>query len=153
MPKLNFDRLEVQLRERCGLWLLRKADALPLHEVAAAFLPSPFVAVVDFGEGRAIGLFVGVQHEVAIGGVECVRSGMSGSVLKNAGVPYIAGIIIYINEISGCCGFYPGEAATARYDIIAEPGTCRQFERFEARASVESSQIYRFHIIQREFRQ
>lgn len=89
MPKLNFDRLEVQLRERCGLWLLRKADALPLYEVAAASLPSPFVAVVDFGEGRAIGLFVGVQHEVAIGGVECVRSGMSGSVLKTLVFPIL----------------------------------------------------------------
>ena len=150
---LNFDRLGVQLRERRGLRLLRKADALPLHEVAAASLPSPFVAVVDCGDGRATLLLVGVQHEVALGGVECVRSGMSaGSVLKNGGVLY-TGTIFYVNEISGCGGFYSGEAATARYDIITEPGTLRQFERFEARASEESTLVYRCHFIQREFRQ
>lgn len=149
---LNFDRLEVQLRERRRL-LLRKGDALPLHEVAAAFLLSPFVAVGDFGDGSAILLLVGVQHEVALGGVECVRSGMSGSVVKNGGAPYMVIFIIYVNEISGCGGFYPGEAATARYDKLTEPGTCRQFERFEARASGESSLVYRCHFIQREFRQ
>ena len=144
---LNLDRLEVQLRERRGLRLLRKADALPLHEVAVEH--SPFVAVVDFWDGTAILLLVGVQHEVALGGIECVRSGMSGSVVKN-GVVLYTDAVIYINEISGCGGFYPGESFAARYDIIAEPGTLRYFERFEARSFVESSQIYRFHIIQRE---
>lgn len=148
---LNFDRLEVQLRERRGL-RLREGDALPLHEVAAAFRKSPFVAVVDFWDGTAILLLVGVQHEVALGGIECVRSGMSGSVVKNGVVLYTVAAI-YINEISGCGGFYPGESFAARYDIITEPGTCRQFERFEARASEESIQAYRCHFIQREFRQ
>ena len=131
---------------------MREGDALPFH--VAAVEHSPFVAVGDFGDGRAPLLLVGVQHEFALGGIECVRSGMDGgSVLKNAVALYIVRIIIYVNEVSGCGGFYPGEAATARYDIITEPGTCRQFERLEARAFVESSQIYRFHIIQREFRQ
>jgi hypothetical protein len=138
---------------RPGCSFLWEGDALPLHEVAAAFLLSPFVAVVDCGDGSATLLLVGVQHEVALGGVECVRSGMSaGSVLKNGGVLY-TGTIFYVNEISGCGGFYLGEAATARYDIITEPGTLRQFERFEARASEESTLVYRCHFIQREFRQ
>lgn len=55
---------------------------------------------------------------------------MSISVVKNSGVLYTAATITYVNEISGYGSFYPGEAAAARYDIIAEPGTLRYFERF-----------------------
>ena len=145
---LNFDRLEVQLRERRRL-LLRKGDAIPSHEFAAGH-HKPFVAVGDFGDGNAILLLVGVQHEVALGGIECVLSGMSASVVKNGGSLYTAATITYANEISGCGGFYPGESFAARYDIIAEPGTHRYFERFEARASVESILAYRCRIIQSE---
>ena len=74
---------------------------------------------------------------------------MSGSVVKNGGALYAA-TITYVNEISGCDGFYPGESFAARYDIIAEPSSLRYFERFEARASVESIMVYGCHIIQRE---
>ena len=114
---------------------------------------SPFIVGRGCGNGTAILVLVGVQHEVALGGVECVISGMSGSVVKNGGALYTAATITYVNEISGCGGFYLGEAATARYNIITEPGTLRQFERFEARASEESTLVYRCHFIQREFRQ
>lgn len=69
---------------------------------------------------------------------------------ENGGVLYTGGTITYANEISGCGGFYPGESFAARYDIIAELGTLRYFERFEARASVESLLAYRSHIIQSE---
>ena len=110
----------------------------------------PFVVAEDFGGGIAILLLVGVQHEVALGGIECVISGMTVSVVKNGGVLYTGGTITYANEISGCGGFYPGESFAARYDIIAEPGTLRYFERFEARASLESLLAYRSHIIQSE---
>ena len=110
---------------------------------------SPFIVGRGCGNGTAILVLVGVQHEVALGGVECVISGMSGSVVKNGGALYAA-TITYVNEISGCDGFYPGESFAARYDIIAEPSTLRYFERFEARASVESIQAYRCHIIQSE---
>lgn len=51
---------------------------------------------------------------------------------ENGGVLYTAATITYVNEISGYGSFYPGEAAAARYDIIAELGTLRYFERFEA---------------------
>ena len=44
---------------------------------------------------------------------------MSISVVKNGGVLYTAATITYVNEISGYGSFYPGEAAAARYDIIA----------------------------------
>ena len=111
---------------------------------------SPFIVGRGCGNGTAILVLVGVQHEVALGGVECVISGMSGSVVKNGGALYTAATITYVNEISGCGGFYPGESFAARYDIIAEPGTLRYFERFEARASVESVMVYGCHIIQRE---
>ena len=50
---------------------------------------------------------------------------MSISVVKNGGVLYTATTITYVNEISGYGSFYPGEAAAARYDIIAELGTLR----------------------------
>ena len=144
---LNLDRLEVQLRERCGLpW----RDAHPSHGAAAVLPNSPFVVGGGCGDGTATLVLVGVQHEGALGGVEYVISGMGGSVVKNAGVLYTGGTITYMNEISGCGGFYPGESFAARYDIIAEPGTLRYFERFEVRASVESIQAYRCHIIQSE---
>lgn len=73
---------------------------------------------------------------------------MSISVVKNSGVLYTAATITYVNEISGYGSFYPGEAAAARYDIIAEPGTLRYFERFKTCASVESLPTYLCHIIQ-----
>lgn len=82
--KLDFknksDRLEVQLRERRGL---RWRDALPFHK-AAMLRHSPFIVGRGCGNGTAILVLVGVQHEVALGGVECVISGMSGSVVKTA---------------------------------------------------------------------
>ena len=111
---------------------------------------SPFIVGGDCGDGPATLLLVGVQHEVALGGIEYVISGMSGSVVKNGGGLYTAATITYVNEISGYGSFYPGEAAAARYDIIAELGTLRYFERFEARAFVESLLAYRSHIIQSE---
>lgn len=134
---------------RPGCSFLWEGDALPFHVVAVEH--SPFVAVGDFGDGRAVLLLVGVQHEVALGGIECVISGMTGgsSVLKN-GVTLYTAATIYINEISGCGGFYPGEAVASRYDITAEPGTHRYFEHSEARTSVESIMVYGCHIIQRE---
>lgn len=127
---------------------MHKGDAIPLHDLAVGH-HKPFVVAEDLGAGIAILLLVGVQHEVALGGIEYVISGMSGSVVKNGGALYAA-TITYVNEISGCDGFYPGESFAARYDIIAEPSTLRYFERFEARASVESIQAYRCHIIQSE---
>lgn len=66
---------------------------------------------------------------------------MSISVVKNGVVLYTA-IPNYIQEIPGCRGFYPGESFTARYNIIAEPGTLRYFERFETCASVENLPTY-----------
>lgn len=84
--KLDFknksDRLEVQLRERRGLWW-RDADALPFHG-GAVFPHSPFVVGCGCGDGSATILLVGVQHEVALGGIECVISGMTVSVVKTA---------------------------------------------------------------------
>ena len=128
---------------------MHKGDAIPLHDLAVGH-HKPFVVAEDLGAGIAILLLVGVQHEGAIGGIECAISVMTVSVVKNGGALYTAGTITYVNEISGCGGFYPGEAAAARYDISAELGTLRYFERFEARASVESLLAYRSHIIQSE---
>ena len=65
---------------------------------------SPFIVGRGCGNGTAILVLVGVQHEVALGGVECVISGMSGSVVKNGGALYTAATITYVNEISGCGG-------------------------------------------------
>ena len=76
---------------------------------------------------------------------------MSASVVKNSIALYT--VIIHINKITGCGGFYPGKRAASRNDIIAEPGTLRYFERLQTRTSEESIQAYRRHIIQREFRQ
>ena len=92
---------------------------------AAVLQRSPSVVGGGCGDGIATLLLVGVQHEVALGGIECVLSGMSASVLKNTVVLYTGGTITYVNEISGCGGFYPGESFAARYDIIAEPDTLR----------------------------
>lgn len=64
------------------------------------------------------------------------------------GVVLYTAIPNYIQEIPGCRGFYPGESFTARYNIIAEPGTLRYFERFETCASVENLPTYLCHIIQ-----
>ena len=50
---------------------------------------SPFIVGRGCGNGTAILVLVGVQHEVALGGVECVISGMSGSVVKNGGALYL----------------------------------------------------------------
>ena len=91
------------------------------------------------GAWHCILLLVGVQHEVALGGIECAISVMTVSVVKNGGALYTAATITYVNEISGCGSFYPGESFAARYDIIAELGTLRYFERFETCASVEIS--------------
>ena len=73
-------------------------------------------------------------------------------VLKNSFVYCTAGII-YINEITGGGGFYPGKRAASRNDIIAEPGALQYFERLQTRTSPESIIVYRRHIIRREFRQ
>lgn len=84
--KLDFknksDRLEVQLRERRGL-LLPEGDAIPSHELAVGH-HKPFVVAGDFGGGIATLLLIGVQHEVALGGIECAISVMTVSVVKTA---------------------------------------------------------------------
>ena len=43
----------------------------------------PFVVAGDFGGGIATLLLIGVQHEVALGGIECAISVMTVSVVKN----------------------------------------------------------------------
>ena len=128
---------------RPGYSFLREGDAFPNYETVR-----PFVTIGDCGDGIAALLLVGVQHEGALGGIECVLSGMD-FVPKNT-FSYCTLGIIYINEITGCGGFYPGESFAARYDISAEPGTQRYFERFETCTSVESIMVYGCHIIQRE---
>lgn len=128
---------------------MHKGDAIPFHDFAVGRY-KPSVVAEDLGGGIAILLLVGVQHEVAPGGIECAISGMTVSVVKNGGVPYADVITTYVCEISGCGGFYPGEAAAARYDIIAELGTLRYFERFETCASVENLPAYLSHLIQSE---
>ena len=47
---------------------------------------------------------------------------MTVSVVKNGGALYTAGTITYVNEISGCGGFYPGEsfAAGAMLYVVVE---------------------------------
>ena len=59
---------------------------------------SPFIVGRGCGNGTAILVLVGVQHEVALGGVECVISGMSGSVVKNGGALYTAATITYVTK-------------------------------------------------------
>lgn len=126
-----------------------ESNAFPHHRTGIG-RQSPSVIAGNFWDGSTVLLLVGIQHKVAPGRSEYVLSGMSISVVKNGGVLYTAATITYVNEISGYGSFYPGEAAAARYDIIAELGTLRYFERFEARAFVESLLAYRSHIIQSE---
>lgn len=63
--------------------LLHKGDAIPLHDLAVGH-HKPFVVAEDLGAGIAILLLVGVQHEVALGGIECAISGMTVAVVKTA---------------------------------------------------------------------
>ena len=104
-----------------------ESNVFPHHRTGIG-RQSPSVIAGNFWDGSTVLLLVGVQHKVAPGGSECVLSGMSISVVKNGVVLYTA-IPNYIQEIPGCRGFYPGESFTARYNIIAEPGTLRYFER------------------------
>ena len=66
---------------------MHKGDAIPLHDLAVGH-HKPFVVAEDLGAGIAILLLVGVQHEVALGGIECAISGMTVAVVKNGGTLY-----------------------------------------------------------------
>ena len=82
-----------------------------------------------------------LELELVKAGVEPIGKVMIGTV---QGDLHDIGKNLVIMMLKGA-GF---EVVDSGIDVSAE-----KFERFEARASVESSQIYRFHIIQREFRQ
>ena len=89
--KFNFGR---QADYYCPKVMLFHFMGLPLY----CALVHPLL-LETVGDGPATLLLVGVQHEVALGGIEYVISGMSGSVVKNGGALYAA-TITYVNEIS-----------------------------------------------------
>ena len=118
------------------------------HIMTALAAKVHLLLLKTFGTAVRVLCFVGVQHKVAPGGIECAISGMSIAVVKKTvrSMPTSSPLISKKSPVA--VASYPGESFTACYNIIAEPGTLRYFERFKTCASVESLPTYLCHIIQ-----